>query len=368
MSGPRIIDLFAGCGGLSCGFLRQGFDSVLAVESDVFAAASYGANFGIDHVFPGRIDQWIRTGSTPDAEVVIGGPPCQGFSQLGSGDPADPRNGLWRDYLQVVARVRPRVFVLENVERFIYSNELLSLRRRVARSPALRYYTLTPFVLNAADYGSAQVRKRAILLGTREDVTPFAFDDPPPPSHSKMGASGTPHWLGVREVIGHVPWDTTYVDLPPARVRMFDQDLPGVFRTDELHVGRTPTAMSRRRYRYIPPGGNRHDLPETLQAPCWRRHKGGAGDVMGRLKWDDPAVTIRTEFFKPEKGRYLHPQHEKRGPQVNRPITHREAALIQGFPDDFLWCGSKVSIARQIGNAVPIPLAEAIAGHVLQRL
>ena len=89
---------------------------------------------------------------------------------------------------------------------------------------------------------------------------------------------------------------------------------------------------------------------------------------MGRLKWDDPAVTIRTEFFKPEKGRYLHPQHEKRGPQVNRPITHREAALIQGFPDDFLWCGSKVSIARQIGNAVPIPLAEAIAGHVLQRL
>jgi DNA (cytosine-5)-methyltransferase 1 len=87
---------------------------------------------------------------------------------------------------------------------------------------------------------------------------------------------------------------------------------------------------------------------------------------MGRLEWDRPSLTIRTEFFKPEKGRYLHPQWdaEDTSHRVNRPISHWEAARIQGFPDDFVWAGSKIEIARQIGNAVPIGLARALAGHV----
>jgi DNA (cytosine-5)-methyltransferase 1 len=87
---------------------------------------------------------------------------------------------------------------------------------------------------------------------------------------------------------------------------------------------------------------------------------------MGRLEWDKPSLTIRTEFFKPEKGRYLHPQWDPEDPamRVNRPLTHWEAARIQGFPDDFVWCGSKVDIAKQIGNAVPVGLAAAIARHL----
>jgi DNA (cytosine-5)-methyltransferase 1 len=129
----------------------------------------------------------------------------------------------------------------------------------------------------------------------------------------------------------------------------------------ELHITRRPTELSLARFRAIPPGGSRKNLPDELMTECWRKHKSGAGDVMGRLSWDKPSVTIRTEFFKPEKGRYLHP-HE------DRPITHAEAALIQGFPEDFLWCGTKTSIARQIGNAVPPPLARAIAEHLATRL
>ena len=88
--------------------------------------------------------------------------------------------------------------------------------------------------------------------------------------------------------------------------------------------------------------------------------------MMGRLEWDKPSLTIRTEFFKPEKGRYLHPQWERDNPgrQVNRPITHLEAARIQDFPDTFRWCGSKIEIARQIGNAVPVGLARAIGDHI----
>jgi DNA (cytosine-5)-methyltransferase 1 len=94
---------------------------------------------------------------------------------------------------------------------------------------------------------------------------------------------------------------------------------------------------------------------------CWVRKTKGGTDLFGRLEWDKPSVTIRTEFFKPEKGRYLHPE-------ADRPITHREAARIQGFPDDFMFSGSKIRVARQIGNAVPVGLARAIAESVLDML
>ena len=121
------------------------------------------------------------------------------------------------------------------------------------------------------------------------------------------------------------------------------------------------TQLSLNRYRSIPPGGNRFDIPYHLLAPCWRTHRTGSGDVMGRLFWDKPSVTIRTEFYKPEKGRYLHPTED-------RPITHLEAARLQGFPDDYMWFGSKHSIARQIGNAVPLDLGEALGCHILSAL
>jgi DNA (cytosine-5)-methyltransferase 1 len=116
-----------------------------------------------------------------------------------------------------------------------------------------------------------------------------------------------------------------------------------------------------KRFEHIPVGGNRFDLPDSLMAPCWRKHKSGSGDVMGRLRWDRPSVTIRTEFFKPEKGRYLHPT-------ASRAISHYEAALIQGFPPTHRFVGSKTAIAKQIGNAVPIPLGEAIARQLLEVL
>jgi DNA (cytosine-5)-methyltransferase 1 len=118
--------------------------------------------------------------------------------------------------------------------------------------------------------------------------------------------------------------------------------------------------MSLARYRAIPEGGNRFDLARNrpdLLPRCWADKPSGTADVMGRLWWDRPSLTIRTEFFKPEKGRYLHPE-------ADRPITHREAARLQSFPDDFEFDGSKVQIARQIGNAVPPRLGAALARHL----
>jgi DNA (cytosine-5)-methyltransferase 1 len=133
---------------------------------------------------------------------------------------------------------------------------------------------------------------------------------------------------------------------------------------DDLQWRRHPTAMSLERYKSVPEGGNRFDLARNrpdLLPDCWRNKKSGTTDVFGRLRWDAPALTIRTEFFKPEKGCYLHPA-------ANRPITHRDAARLQTFPDDFKFIGTKVQIARQIGNAVPPVLARAVAAAVLARL
>lgn len=132
-----------------------------------------------------------------------------------------------------------------------------------------------------------------------------------------------------------------------------------MFRTTDLHLTRTYKDRSRMRFPYIPPGGNRFNIPNHLLPVCWERHKTGSGEVMGRLRWDRPSVTIRTEFFKPEKGRYLHPTE-------HRALTHHEAARIQGLPDDYRWVGSKASIARQIGNAVPVPLAEALGRQLIK--
>jgi DNA (cytosine-5)-methyltransferase 1 len=136
-------------------------------------------------------------------------------------------------------------------------------------------------------------------------------------------------------------------------------DLPLLPSEHDWHVGRNPRPESLLRYRLVPPGGNRFDLVKTeegraLAPRCWIEKLTGSTDVFGRLEWDKPALTIRTEFFKPEKGRYLHPQ-------ADRPITHREAMRLQTFPDDFQWVGSRISVARQVGNAVPPELARHIA-------
>lgn len=131
-----------------------------------------------------------------------------------------------------------------------------------------------------------------------------------------------------------------------------------------LHVGRNPKPLSIERYKCIPAGGNRFNLIEKrpdITPKCWLKKSTGSTDVFGRLPWDGLASTIRTEFFKPEKGRYLHPK-------AHRAITLREAARLQSFPDGFKFVGSMTQIARQIGNAVPPRLAKAVAKALLQRL
>lgn len=354
---PTIIDLFAGCGGFTEGFRQAGFEPVFAVERDPAAASTYVQNFG-PHVVCEDISN-VDLESIPRADVVIGGPPCQGFSQLGTRDPDDPRNFLWREYARVVDHVQPAVFVLENVPRFLKSDQFELMADLTAAGGLLEGYELVAAVVNAADYGVPQVRRRAIVIGSRVGTPSI-----PTPTH---GDGSLWPWSNLRSALEGIPFETGPADLPERRL---PNGVPGPFKAPEIHLGRNPTEISLKRYNLVPPGGNRFDLPYELQPACWQKKPTGTTDVMGRLEWDRPAVTIRTEFFKPEKGRYLHPQWdpEESALRVNRPITHWEAARIQGFPDDFVWCGTKIEIARQIGNAVPVGMAKAIAQHISSSL
>jgi DNA (cytosine-5)-methyltransferase 1 len=340
-----MADLFAGAGGITEGFRGAGFTPVAAVEFDRWAARTYAANFG-DHVFGcpiedvsvtrcGDVITWsghgadgdVLTFDTPEIDVLVGGPPCQGFSPLGrmnDWDYDDPRNQLWKHYVRILDVLQPKVFVLENVPELLKSPEFERLRAHVSEA-----YDLAYNVLNASHYGVPQSRKRAIVIGNRvsKALLPIA----------------TAIRKTVRDAIGDLPLK------PDGK---------------NWHLARNPRPMSIERYKVIPAGGNRFDLMRKrpdITPTCWKNKRTGSTDVFGRMLWDEPAPTIRTEFFKPEKGRYLHPK-------AHRPITIREAARLQTFPDDFVFVGANVQVAKQIGNAVPVALAARIALQVRSML
>lgn len=350
----RVIDLFAGCGGLTAGFSATGrYTPVAAVEHDLAAASTYAANFGEDHVYWGKIEDWVK-GNLPEADVVVGGPPCQGFSNLGKRSPSDPRNGLWRHYMQTLIKVRPRAFLIENVDRFGASDQFQMLHRETLQGGLLEDYEIDTSVVRATDFGAAQLRRRFIVIGTHRDLAKI-----PVPT----GTVPKAQWKTAREALeGLAPdVDPRNQTLPSSATPFFGKLVQGIFKSPDLHITRNYTDKSLERFGHIRPGGNRLDLPDHLKAPCWIGHDKGSMDVMGRMHWDRPSVTIRTEFFKPEKGRYLHPDR-------HRAITHHEAARLQGFRDEFQWCGSKLDIARQIGNAVPVELAAKLATHMAEHL
>lgn len=322
------------------------------MEWEPAAAATYTLNHGGRSrdgrveggpVYVGAIEEWLAEDSVPHVDVVVGGPPCQGFSTLNRAGVGAHRNELWRLYAQTVQKATPSYFVLENVPAFLKS-EQWEVFQDALEGGILKDYAIEFDVLNAADYGAFQARKRVIVIGHHKDLPAPGL---PAPTH----ASAHRH---LAEALRGVPRAVDRIGLPDGSVQFKGDEFPGYFSTRQLHFGRFYTQLSLDRFKAISHnGGGRSELPDHLKARCWVSHNKGSGDVMGRLTWEKPSVTIRTEFFKPEKGRYIHPDED-------RVITHYEAALIQGFPKDYRWVGTREQIARQIGNAVPIPLGKAI--------
>ena len=341
----RLIDLFSGAGGMSLGFCDKrycgGFETVLALDNDAAAVRTHGLNFS-GRAIQANIEEWLLHNEVPRADVVIGGPPCQGFSLLNKKRDGDARRALWEPFIEIAERSGARVFVMENVAELYRSPE----RQLIEAKAAQHGFRTQAAIVNAADYGAPQTRKRTIILGWRNayDIPSF----PPLPSHADPKLKrNLPRWRTVRDVIADLPKGAIGTEI-------------GQRTPLDLHFGRTPTDKSLARYAAVPPGGNRFDLQANrpdITPDCWVRKTSGGTDLFGRLWWDRPSVTIRTEFYKPEKGRYLHPEED-------RPITHREAARLMGFPDDFRFYGTKVEVARQIGNAVPPHLAGALAHTV----
>ncbi|HEX3909949.1 MAG TPA: DNA cytosine methyltransferase [Solirubrobacteraceae bacterium] len=332
----RIIDLFAGCGGLTYGFEATGrFRSVFAVESDAAAAQTYERNFE-SPVFAGPIE---KVKQFPVADVVIGGPPCQGFSPLNMRGVGLDRRTLWREYLRALKQSEPVAFVMENVPELLRSAEYESFVKAATKLG----FNIEGRILNAADYGVPQRRRRAIVIGSQQG-------SPRWPQQSHFSPDKTPP--------NGLPW------------RTFRQAVAGLALKPSgrnWHNPRKPRPMSVERYRTIPnEGEGRFDLAARrpdITPDCWLRKESGSTDVFGRLWWDRPAYTIRTEFFKPEKGRYLHPSE-------HRPITVREAARCMSFTDEFEFPAeqSMTAVAKQIGNAVPPMLAQVIATTLAGRL
>lgn len=344
----RMIDLFCGAGGMSLGFTDTryggGFKSIWAVDNDAAATKTFAVNFG-PHVTCGDIVELAEEADIPKTDVVVGGPPCQGFSLLNKQRHHDPRRQLWRPYLDIVSKSGADVFVIENVPGLLTSPE----GEEIIQSAEELGFTVFRNHLVAADYGVPQTRKRAVLVGVKTYLA--TYFDWPLPTHSQEEGGNLKPWRTVRDAIGDL-------DSPQGT------EIRQISAPYDLHFGRRPTETSIKRYKAVPPGGNRFDLQKNaphITPQCWIRKKSGGTDLFGRLWWDRPSVTIRTEFFKPEKGRYLHPEQ-------HRPITHREAARLMGFPDDFQFRGSKIEIARQIGNAVPPAMAGAIAQAVFRVL
>lgn len=334
------------------------FESLWANDFNADAVKTYNANFG-DHCVHGDIVDLLDNPQTviPQADVVIGGPPCQGFSLLNKNRDGDPRREMWRPFLDVVRRSNAEVFVIENVPQLLGSEEHDEI---VAVAEAMGF-KLTWGKLCAADYGVPQVRWRAIIIGCRY-TDPAAFF---PPKKTHYNPNGKATLFNADEYVANPkPWRTVrdaIENLPVPVGTEISEALPPM----DLHFGRKPTPTSIERYKAIPEEGmNRFDLLRNapdLTPECWVRKTSGGTDLFGRLWWDRPAFTIRTEFFKPEKGRYLHPSQ-------HRPITHREAARLQTFPDSFRFQGKKIEVAKQIGNAVPPLLASYVARSVAELL
>lgn len=345
---PTVIDLFAGVGGLSLGFEQAGFHIALANEYDKEIAAAYQKNHQDTKMVVGDITS-LNLDDTFGSfagkiDVIIGGPPCQGFSQKGQRKTIhDERNFLFKYYVKVVDLIRPRYFVMENVPNLLtaengyFRKEIIELFNGMG-------YNLNTGVLNAADYGVPQNRRRAVIIGKRDGEAPAL------PQKNKQRVT---IWDAISDLSylesGEGQEEQPYAKSPDSD---YASSMRGNMKVLHNHVATKHSELALERLALIPPNCGKEVLPDehltkSIYSGTW-----------SRMIKDDISVTITTRFDTPSSGRFTHPY-------LNRAITVREAARIQSFPDSFIFTGTKSSQMKQVGNAVPPLLANAIAKVIL---
>jgi DNA (cytosine-5)-methyltransferase 1 len=340
-----FVDLFAGCGGGSIGFLAAGLRPVAAVENDAVAAGSYQDNLRlapfIEDIRDVTGDEILESAGLRPGELTLlfGCPPCQSFTILRRGSEPSAkdreRNRLPDEYLRLVCELLPRHMAFENVPGLATGRWKRMFVHLLEQLTKLGYAWKWALV-DAADYGVPQRRRRLLLIGSR--VT-----DPllPDPTHGRVGLK--PH-VTVRKTIGHLP-----AALSPETLAG-----PG---DDALHRARRHSALAVQRLRALREGQARADLPDHLQLDCHREHQGHY-DIYGRMSWDRPAPTLTSGCTNVTRGRFAHPEQD-------RAITVREAMLLQAFPPWTTLRGGIEAMSLQVGNAIPPRLAELIGRTVL---
>lgn len=355
----KVIDLFAGCGGFSVGFQQAGFEIVKAVEFDKQIASSYIYNHPNTQMFAEDIAQIDneKCFSEHEADVIIGGPPCQGFSMSGERIRAnafkdDPRNYLFRHYLNIVKIVKPDFFVFENVKGILTMkkgnifNEILKSFSDKANFDGTQYF-VSHRLVKAIDFGIPQKRERVIIFGSRDKNIDFNkyFEKTLQRFQIKKADFLKP--VTVWDAISNLPHTTEngIIDNPNAKTD-FQNQLSAQSQKITNHYTPNHSEKTIERMKQIKNGDNWTSLKDNIKSI----HSGS----YGRLKKEDVSPTIVTRFDTPSGGKFIHPTK-------NRTLTPREAARIQSFPDDFVFLGTKSSICKQIGNAVPPKLAYFLA-------
>lgn len=368
----NIIDLFAGCGGLSLGFEMEKFNIPLAIEKDEWAAETYKKNHPNTNVIVGDITQITDLENLLPKDMIIdgiiGGPPCQGFSLSGNRDKNDPRNSLFMDFVRFVNFFKPKFFVMENVTGILSmkTKENILVKDLILQEYDKAGYNVKICKLNAAEYGVPQARVRVVFMGIRKDL-PFNEDK-----------------LGPKPII--------YSEDKQITIEQAIMDLPQIISgegTEEMeyackpqndyqkwarkssekvynHVAMRHTKRLIERFENIKFGQSVADVDDCHK----QRKRGDASKISGKTFSQNnmrpypnkPSPTIPASF----QSNFIHPY-------INRNYTAREGARLQSFPDDYIFCGKRTTMSweknlsqyQQIGNAVPPLLANAIAKNLL---
>ena len=348
----RILDLFCGAGGFSNGFEQnRNFKTIIGVDFNKFALETFKYNHPLAKVICGDLkDVTIKNCIIKEAKkhkinMIIGGPPCQGFSNKGKNlGLQDERNFLFREYLDIVKVLNPQIFIIENVKNLITCEKSYFLNE-IKKEIFKLGYKLECQVLNALDFGIPQNRQRAFLIGSKN----FHFD------FSKIKKKDK---VSVRDAISDLAYLNSGEGFDESEYRFKSQSVYQRFlRGKKLfnHKATNHSQIAIAKLKHIPNEGGKEFLPKNLHG------KQQFKTTWSRLKWDDVSPTIDTRFDTPSNGKNSHPF-------LHRSITPREAARIQSFGDDFRFLGAKTEICKQIGNAVPPLLAKALAQAIMEQV
>lgn len=350
----NVIDLFCGCGGLSLGFKEAGFDVIAGIDWKQPAIDTFNRNFGNGRGFcrdltTEKDSLFASIGINNHVDVIIGGPPCQGFSNANrwEDEEKDPRNKLFFQYLAFVDRYNPSVVVIENVKQIITKNNGFALKKITALFTQ-RGYFVSHKILKAINYGVPQDRQRNFFVMTRGE--PFSFDSLiPVPGQSTVFDA-----ISDLYQFENQPRSSVYC-LPEADYPAYQTSMHATNLEIFNHKITYPAESTQEKMRHVPQGGNWEDIPpELFKTVRNNRHS----SAYKRLAENAPSCTIDTGNAH---SNYFHPLY-------NRIPTVREAARIQSFPDDFIFEGTKSEQYVQVGNAVPPLLAKALALAIMRFL